>query len=226
METAQNIRSVLQPSAIEAFYGSVRQSSRRLCESLSDADATVQSMPDASPAKWHLAHTSWFFETMVLGPHLPGYRVFDNSFNFLFNSYYETIGARHPRPKRGMITRPSLEVISTYRAHVDAGVGRLLDRTPSTGVVELLELGCHHEQQHQELLLTDILHLFSQIRCNPHIRTPQPAGLKRTLRSGSDTKPSQVEWWKSGTAARASGSTVKDPVIAFSWNRSGWLIDW
>src|ERR1700721_2266429 len=135
METAQNIRSVLQPSAVEASYGSGRQSSQRLCESLSDADATIQAMPDASPAKWHLAHTSWFFETMVLGPHLPGYRVFDDSYNFLFNSYYETIGARHPRPKRGMITRPSLEVISAYRAHVDPGAERLLDRHPPAGVV-------------------------------------------------------------------------------------------
>ena len=112
-------------------FTSVRQSTEGLCESLSEADATVQSMPDASPAKWHLAHTTWFFETMVLCPYLPGYRVFDGSFNFLFNSYYETIGARHPRPKRGMITRPSLEVVLAYRAHVDAGVERLLEGMPS-----------------------------------------------------------------------------------------------
>ena len=105
-------------------------------------------------------------------PHLPGYRVFDDSFNFLFNSYYETIGARHPRPKRGMITRPSLEVISAYRAHVDAGVERLLERMPSASVAELLELGCHHEQQHQELLLTDILHLFSQNPLQPAYKDP------------------------------------------------------
>ena len=137
MEALNIIRPALQPSALECFYGSVRQSSQSLCETLSDADATVQSMPDASPAKWHLAHTTWFFETMVLRPYLPGYRVFDDSFNFLFNSYYETIGARHPRPKRGMLTRPSLEVISAYRAHVDAGVERLLERMPSASIVEL-----------------------------------------------------------------------------------------
>ena len=111
MKAAQIVNSALQPSALAPLYRRVRQSSEGLCEPLSDADATVQSMPDASPAKWHLAHTTWFFETMVLRPHLPGYRVFDDSFNFLFNSYYETIGARHPRPKRGMLTRPSLEAI-------------------------------------------------------------------------------------------------------------------
>jgi len=188
MEAADIVRSRPQPIEIESFYGSVRRSSQGLCDSLSEADATVQSMPDASPAKWHLAHTSWFFETMVLRPYLPGYRVFDDSFNFLFNSYYETIGARHPRPKRGMITRPSLATISAYRAHVDAGVERLLDDTPLAAVAELLELGCHHEQQHQELLLTDILHLFSQNPLRPayrevdgpHIeaRGPAPAAYK------------------------------------------------
>ena len=177
MEAPHKVRSGSKSSGFGGFYALVRQSSQNLCESLSEADATVQSMPDASPAKWHLAHTTWFFETMVLGPYLPGYRVFDNSFNFLFNSYYEAIGARHPRPKRGMITRPSLEVISAYRAHVDAGVERLLDRVPSAKVVELLELGCHHEQQHQELLLTDILHLFSQNPSQPAYKggAPSPA---------------------------------------------------
>src|SRR5271156_2454511 len=125
-----------QTSEVETFYRTVRLASRNLGKPLSDADATVQSMPDASPAKWHLAHTTWFFETMMLQPNLPGYRVFDDSFNFLFNSYYETIGARHPRPKRGMLTRPSLERILAYRAHVDAGVERLLEREPPARVVE------------------------------------------------------------------------------------------
>ena len=94
---------------LSALYRTVREASARLGAPLSDADATVQSMPDASPAKWHLAHTTWFFERMILEPNLPGYRAFDPQFNFLFNSYYESIGARQPRPRRGMITRPSLD---------------------------------------------------------------------------------------------------------------------
>jgi ergothioneine biosynthesis protein EgtB len=181
MDTLSSLRPALQPSPLECFYSSVRQSSQSLCETLSDADATVQSMPDASPAKWHLAHTTWFFETMVLRPHLPGYRVFDGSFNFLFNSYYETIGARHPRPKRGMLTRPSLAEILAYRAHVDAGVERLLERTPSADVADLLELGCHHEQQHQELLLTDILHLFSQNPLQPAYKDAAPSQARASI---------------------------------------------
>jgi ergothioneine biosynthesis protein EgtB len=180
MEVARAIRPSPEQSRVVGFYASVRQSSESLCELLSDADATVQSMPDASPAKWHMAHTSWFFETMVLKPNLPGYRIFDESFNFLFNSYYETIGARHPRPKRGILTRPSLEAILAYRAHVDAGVERLLQRETSTSAVELLELGCHHEQQHQELLLTDILHLFSQNPLQPAYKNPERSGVSPT----------------------------------------------
>jgi ergothioneine biosynthesis protein EgtB len=189
MEAAQIISSASQPARLAAFYRSIRQSSQKLCESLSDADATVQSMPDASPAKWHLAHTSWFFETMVLRPNLPDYRVFDDSFNFLFNSYYETIGARQPRPKRGMITRPSLEVISAYRAHVDAGVERLFERMPSADVAELLELGCHHEQQHQELLLTDILHLFSQNPTRPAYKDAAPSRAEANASGPPGYKP-------------------------------------
>jgi ergothioneine biosynthesis protein EgtB len=176
MEAARAIRPSPEPSWISELYASVRQASESRGELLSDADATVQSMPDASPAKWHMAHTSWFFETMVLKPYLPGYRVFDESFNFLFNSYYEAIGARHPRPKRGVLTRPSLEAILAYRAHVDVGVERLLERKTSASVIELLELGCHHEQQHQELLLTDILHLFSQNPLQPAYKEPERSG--------------------------------------------------
>lgn len=123
-------------------------------------------MPDASPAKWHLAHTTWFFETFLLQPLLPGYQAFDGRWGFLFNSYYEAVGARHPRPQRGLLTRPSLDEVLAYRAAVDDAMLRLLDR-PEGQVPEaqtLLELGINHEQQHQELLLMDILHAFS---CNP-----------------------------------------------------------
>jgi ergothioneine biosynthesis protein EgtB len=164
-------------SEVLDLFRSVRVASRTLGQPLSDADATVQSMPDASPAKWHLAHTTWFFETMVLVPHVPDYRIFDASFNFLFNSYYETIGERQPRPRRGMITRPALDAIFDYRAHVDAAVERLLGSNPPDEVTTLIELGCHHEQQHQELLLTDILHLFSQSPLKPAYRDPAPAAV-------------------------------------------------
>ncbi|HEY8880501.1 MAG TPA: ergothioneine biosynthesis protein EgtB [Roseateles sp.] len=134
-----------------------------LAAPLSDEDAQLQSMPDASPAKWHLAHTTWFFETLVLVPYLPDYCVFDERWPRLFNSYYESLGPRHARPQRGLLSRPSLDEVKAYRRHVDAALADLLPHADSDAR-RLIELGCHHEQQHQELLLTDILHAFS---CNP-----------------------------------------------------------
>jgi len=168
----QNRESVLD--AVADLYRTVRLATRLQTADLSDADATAQSMTDASPAKWHLAHTTWFFETMVLVPHLPGYRLFDDRFGYLFNSYYETLGDRHPRPIRGLLTRPTLDEVYAYREHVDAGVNRLLAREPVSEVTSLIELGCHHEQQHQELLLTDILHLFAQNPLRPAFKAPEP----------------------------------------------------
>jgi ergothioneine biosynthesis protein EgtB len=162
----------LRSDALDRFRA-VRADSRALAGPLSDADATVQSMPDASPAKWHLAHTTWFFETMLLKPNVAGYRVFDEAYNFLFNSYYETVGARHPRPKRGLITRPSLDEILAYRAHVDAAMEAFIGDADQ-GVADLIELGLNHEQQHQELLLTDILHLFAENPLKPAYRDPEP----------------------------------------------------
>ncbi|MEO1043948.1 MAG: ergothioneine biosynthesis protein EgtB [Pseudomonadota bacterium] len=149
-------------------YASIRALTNALTGPLSDADATVQSMEDASPAKWHLAHTSWFFETFLLRDHLPGYRAFDDDFAYLFNSYYEAEGVRHARPARGMITRPSLDRVRDYRAHVDAAMAPLLE-SDDPDITALLTLGMHHEQQHQELLLTDIKHLFAQNPCMPAI---------------------------------------------------------
>jgi len=160
-----------------AQFQHVREATRRLAAPLSDADATVQSMPDASPAKWHLAHTTWFFERMVLEPNLAGYEEFDPAFNFLFNSYYETVGDRQPRPRRGMITRPSLQRVRDYREHVSDAVSGLLQKTDDPAVLELIELGCHHEQQHQELFLTDILHLFAQNPLQPAYKDPEPLAL-------------------------------------------------
>jgi ergothioneine biosynthesis protein EgtB len=151
----------------------VRALSTALAAPLSDADATLQSMDDASPVKWHLAHTSWFFETFVLRDHLPGYRLYDPAFPFLFNSYYEAEGARHARPRRGMLSRPSLAAILAYRAHVDAALVSALPLLDEVAHALVL-LGCNHEEQHQELLLTDILHHFSVNPLQPAMWPARP----------------------------------------------------
>ena len=162
----------------------VREQTTTLAVPLSDADATVQSMEDASPAKWHLAHTSWFFETFVLVPYAKGYSLFSEVYPYLFNSYYEQVGDRFPRPTRGLLTRPSLDDVNSYRAHVDGAVERLLGKPLSAGVLALVELGLQHEKQHQELMLTDILHLFAQNPMRPAYRESQPLGV--TPASGTD----------------------------------------
>ncbi len=147
------------------------RATRRLTEALAaplaPEDQVVQSMPDVSPTKWHRAHTTWFFETFVLGPHLPGYHPVHRAYDYLFNSYYEAVGDRHPRAQRGLISRPTAEEVAEYRAAVDRSLDELLDQADDAlleQLVPLLELGTHHEQQHQELLLMDIKHVFS---CNP-----------------------------------------------------------
>ncbi len=154
-------------------YQAVRALTLALVEPLSDADASVQSMPDASPAKWHMAHTTWFFETFVLRDHVPGYTLHDPRFPFLFNSYYEAEGKRHARHRRGMITRPTLDEVRAYRAHVDSALLAALPDLPETAR-ELVALGCHHEEQHQELFVTDILHLFSENPLEPALFAPEP----------------------------------------------------
>jgi ergothioneine biosynthesis protein EgtB len=137
-----------------------------LAEPLSDADATIQPHPDASPAKWHLAHTTWFFETFVLRDHMPGYRLHDERWPFLFNSYYEGEGERHARPKRGMIGRPSLDEVREWRRVVDNALGEAMPNLPPEAST-LVELGIQHEQQHQELFLTDILATFAENPLEP-----------------------------------------------------------
>jgi ergothioneine biosynthesis protein EgtB len=137
-----------------------------LAAPLSDADATIQPFPDASPAKWHLAHTTWFFETFVLRDHVPGYRPFDEGWAYLFNSYYEAEGPRHARPRRGMLSRPSLDEVRDYRAYVDEALDHALRSLPAPAL-DLIELGINHEQQHQELLLTDILATLAENPLEP-----------------------------------------------------------
>src|ERR1700683_3339825 len=170
-------------SALERRYRNVRAATVALAAPLSDADATVQSMPDASPAKWHLAHTTWFFESMVLTGESSNYNAFDERFNFLFNSYYESVGVRQPRPLRGLLTRPTLAEVLAYRDYVDSAIAQLLQRSPTERVLKVIELGCHHEQQHQELLLTDILHLFAQNPLQPAYKESVPLAVELVDRS-------------------------------------------
>jgi ergothioneine biosynthesis protein EgtB len=142
-------------------FDATRRLTETLAAPLSAEDQTVQSMPDVSPTKWHRAHTSWFFETFLLTPSLPGYRVFHPDFGFLFNSYYEGVGPRYPRPDRGLVSRPGIVEIADYRRHVDGAMVELVDRGPDLATAPLVELGIQHEQQHQELLLMDIKHVLS-----------------------------------------------------------------
>jgi ergothioneine biosynthesis protein EgtB len=151
----------------DAFVA-VRNETERRAAPLSPEDQVVQSMPDASPAKWHRAHVTWFFEQFLLRPLAPSYRPFDERFAYLFNSYYVAAGPRHARPQRGLITRPGVAETTTYRAHVDAAVVKLIETTQEPErVFPIVEIGLHHEQQHQELVLTDLLHAFAQNPTHP-----------------------------------------------------------
>ena len=165
---------------LEGRLFATRRLSLDLAEPLTPEDQTVQPNEDASPTKWHLAHTTWFFETFILS-RCDGYRIFDDRFAYCFNSYYEAEGPRHPRPRRGILTRPTCEEVIAYRAHVDAGLRELFaaggDKEP--GIAALLELGIQHEQQHQELLLTDVLSLFASNPLRPRYRaghSDEPSG--------------------------------------------------
>ncbi len=153
-----------------AAFRRVRGESQSRASHLSAEDQIIQSMADASPTKWHRAHVTWFFEQFLLVPNDPSYRIFDERFPFLFNSYYVAAGPRHARPQRGLITRPNGAEVTAYRAHVDAGVEKLIATAPASAVADvfnILEIGLHHEQQHQELLVTDILHAFAQNPTDP-----------------------------------------------------------
>ncbi len=142
-------------------YVRIRALSAELCHTLAPEDTAVQTMPDVSPTKWHLAHVTWFFENFVLVPNVPGYERFDERYHYLFNSYYYTAGQMHARPKRGLLTRPTFDEVLAYRRHVDSAMSALLEKGVVSEVADLVTLGLNHEQQHQELILTDIKHVFS-----------------------------------------------------------------
>ncbi len=164
-------------------YRAVREATEQLCAPLSPEDCGAQSMPDASPAKWHLAHTSWFFETFVLERALEAFVPFQPDFRVLFNSYYKAVGDQHPRPERGLLTRPSLDLIFEYRAHVDRSVLALLSAEDSRDFLGAIELGIEHECQHQELILTDVKHLLSRNPLHPayHPEVAQRASADKPL---------------------------------------------
>ncbi len=191
--------TLLHAADLSTAYRAVRSHTDALAAPLSAEDACAQSMPDASPAKWHLAHTTWFFETFVLErfdpafvPHAPAYRV-------LFNSYYNAVGDKHPRPQRGLLTRPSLDEVRVYRAAVDQRLLALLPGLPQEAL-KLVELGLHHEQQHQELLLTDVLHLFS---CSPL----KPAYRAKEAMASAPASPLQWHAFEEGVVQIGHGGS-------------------
>jgi ergothioneine biosynthesis protein EgtB len=160
-----------------ARFDAVRHDSEALAANLTPEDQSIQSMPDVSPTKWHLAHTTWFFETFILNRFDPDYRVYDPAFAYLFNSYYVAAGPRHPRPERGLLSRPTVDIVGAYRDHVGATMARFAERAAEPvwhEAAALLELGLHHEQQHQELILMDIKHVFSINPLLPAYQAPQP----------------------------------------------------
>ena len=170
-------------AALAERYRAVRILSERIAEPLSDADATLQPMPDASPAKWHLAHTSWFFETFVLRDRVPGHRLWNERWAYLFNSYYDGEGERHPRDRRGMLSRPSLDEIRAWRSYVDEALAAALPRLPEAALA-LVELGLNHEQQHQELMLMDLTAALAENPLDPPLWPAAAAAAPASLEPG------------------------------------------
>lgn len=192
-------RTNTEQGRLTALYRQVRQHSLGLTRGLSAEDQQVQSMPDVSPTKWHLAHSTWFFETFLLLPRLNGYQPFDPDFGYLFNSYYEQVGERHPRRARGLLTRPGLEAVLDYRAHVDTAMERLIGADPQ-GVAELMVLGLNHEQQHQELLVMDIKHVFWSNPLLPAYRSGRPRRAASAALAWRDFDGGLVEIGQEGAA--------------------------
>ena len=202
-------RSTSKTESLRSRYIEVRQCSSELAANISEADAQIQAMPDVSPTKWHLAHTTWFFETFILSTFIKNYGVFNPSYNFLFNSYYNSIGEQFPRDKRGLISRPSLAEVLIYRTKIDEQIIELLDHHQASDhsrFMSLLELGLQHEQQHQELLLTDIkFNLFQN-----------PTSPKYTDQTHIASKPAApIEWLKINEGLYTVGQDVSDTSFGF-----------
>lgn len=217
-----DLLGALHEQDLAGQFEAVRSLTEELAAPLSPEDQTVQSMPDVSPTKWHRAHTSWFFETFLLAPNLRGYRTFDPTFGFLFNSYYEGVGPRHPRAERGLLSRPGVKEIARYRAHVDEAMTGFLDTHLDDEVGFLVELGNHHEQQHQELLLMDIKHV---LWCNPtmpayrDLRPPTAASTPSTPSTSSN--PSAPSVTSALSALSALSAPAARPLSPGSDPRSG-----
>lgn len=207
-----------QRDAYRQSFNEVRAASVALAAPLSPEDQCIQSMPDASPTKWHLAHSTWFFETVLLQPNAADYVSFDPRFQYLFNSYYEALGPRAPRPQRGLVTRPSNDEVMAYRRHVDAAVNAFLENIDDavwTEIAPVVALGLQHEQQHQELLVTDILHAFS---CNPLLPAYRAAS-GPSLRLASSSSP--MRWLEQpGGVVRIGSAPVaqEDGGIDFAFD--------
>jgi ergothioneine biosynthesis protein EgtB len=199
-------------------YRTIRQRSRYLTRGLAPEDQVVQSMEDVSPTKWHLAHTTWFFETFVLVPHLPGYRLHDEAYPYLFNSYYVQAGERHCRDQRGYLSRPTVDQIMAYRTAVDEAMEDLLSREVSARARELVVLGTHHEQQHQELILTDLKHVFSVNPLRPsyqEMAAPGPGTSgSHTAPTGGPASPDPLQW-----------VSFDEGVYEIGWDGDGFAYD-
>jgi ergothioneine biosynthesis protein EgtB len=197
-------------------YRSVRDRTERLASSLSAEDQVVQSMPDASPTKWHRAHTTWFFAEFVLGADGSSDRAWDRpEYRFLYNSYYEAVGARHPRPERGLVTRPSIDEIAAYRAHVDAEIEALVSTGADPTKLDALVLGTHHEEQHQELLLIDIKHVLSM---NPAVG---PAYVDLTVPAADDPGPMAWIDVPGGVVDIGHECSDRSPLENFAFDNEG-----
>ena len=211
----------ISPSLLDR-YQAVRAFSEKICEPLVPEDYVVQSMPDVSPAKWHLAHTSWFFETFLLKPHLLGHKSIHPQYDFLFNSYYNAIGERHCRVSRGLLSRPTVDETYAYRAYVDAHMARLLTGADGEKVAilePLLTLGLHHEQQHQELMVTDIKNVFFENPLCPVYRPRRdapPAAVPALEWIGFEEGVREIGWDGSGFAFDNEGPRHKEYVPGFA----------